>query len=246
VRLISPKPQRYVNFLPLVPRQPRQLVDELRAISEIINSDVRARHRRICFAVAKLATVCCVSRLTRSPNVLRCRPTRIRCENYGKIILERGVHRFNYEIFQTLAYVGCLHRSNIILMVRDDGLNCGSFLLGSHAGNIQFPARRRQSKKGRRPQCHQLPRRGDDGGLESGRRGDLVSAPATLARTHKRADRSRIALQFTTCCRGRHVAGKLDPTLLQTAAASFSRRSSHPHFLHRLFPKTRSRFDQYN
>jgi hypothetical protein len=44
-----------INLLPLIPRQPRQLVDELGAMREIINSDGRLRHRRICFAVRDFA-----------------------------------------------------------------------------------------------------------------------------------------------------------------------------------------------
>jgi hypothetical protein len=88
-----------------------------------------------------------VSRLAPSPNILcgsmwrllTCRrPARIRCENYGKIILQCSVHRFNYERYQTLADVGCSHSSDIILMICDDGLNCGNFLLGSHAGTFNF------------------------------------------------------------------------------------------------------------
>ena len=84
-----------------------------------------------------------VSRSARSPNLLSCSPCtlvscrraiRVRCENYGKIILECGVHRFDYEIFQTLADIGCLHSGNVVLMISDDRLNRGSFFLGSHAG----------------------------------------------------------------------------------------------------------------
>src|SRR6266513_11459 len=74
-----------------------------------------------------------VLRLAFSPNMLCRRPARIRCEDYGKIILKRIVHRFNYESLQTLADVGRAHSSNIIVMIGDDGLNCGNFLLGSHA-----------------------------------------------------------------------------------------------------------------
>ena len=73
-----------------------------------------------------------------SPNTLCRRPARIRCEDYGKIILKRSVHRFNYETFQTLADVGRAHSSNIIVMIGDDRLNCGNFLLGSHAGAFNF------------------------------------------------------------------------------------------------------------
>jgi hypothetical protein len=87
-----------------------------------------------------------VSRLALSPNtvccsytLITCRQTaRICCENYGKIILKRGIHRFNYESFQTLADTRCPHRSDIILMICDDGLNRGSFLLGCHAGTFNF------------------------------------------------------------------------------------------------------------
>ena len=74
-----------------------------------------------------------VSRSALWPNLLCRRPARIRCEDYGKIVLQRGVHRFNYESLQTLADVGRAHSSNIIVMICDDGLNCGNFLLGSHA-----------------------------------------------------------------------------------------------------------------
>ena len=74
-----------------------------------------------------------VSRSALWPNLLCRRPARIRCEDYGKIVLQRRVHRFNYESLQTLADVGRAHSSNIIVMICDDGLNCGNFLLGSHA-----------------------------------------------------------------------------------------------------------------
>jgi hypothetical protein len=73
------------------------------------------------------------SRSAFSPNILCRRPARICCEDYGKIILKRSVHRFNYETFQTLADVGRAHGSNIIVMICHDRLNCGDFLLGSHA-----------------------------------------------------------------------------------------------------------------
>src|SRR5437879_876760 len=79
-----------------------------------------------------------VSRSALWPNLLCRRPARIRCEDYGKIVLQRGVHRFNYESLQTLADVGRAHSSNIIVMICDDGLNCGNFLLGSHAGTFNF------------------------------------------------------------------------------------------------------------
>jgi len=48
-----------INLLPFLPGQLRQRVEELRTIGEIINgnSDARPRHRRICFAVAAIATV---------------------------------------------------------------------------------------------------------------------------------------------------------------------------------------------
>src|SRR5438094_7849505 len=48
-----------INLLPLLPGQPRQSVDELGTTGEIINSDSDARrhHRRICFALAEIATV---------------------------------------------------------------------------------------------------------------------------------------------------------------------------------------------
>jgi hypothetical protein len=72
------------------------------------------------------------------PNLLCCRPARIRCENYGKIILKRSVHRFNYETFQTLADVGRAHSSNIIVMICHDRLNCSDFLLGSHVGTFNL------------------------------------------------------------------------------------------------------------
>ena len=78
------------------------------------------------------------SRSAFSPNILCRRPARIRCEDYGKIILKRSVHRFNYETFQTLTDVGRAHSSNIIVMIGDDGLNCGDFLLGSHTGTFNF------------------------------------------------------------------------------------------------------------
>ena len=78
-----------------------------------------------------------MSRLAFSPNIL-CRPARIRCEDYGKIILKRSVHCFNYESLQTLADVGRAHRSNIIVMIGDDRLNCGNFLLGCHAATFNF------------------------------------------------------------------------------------------------------------
>ena len=82
------------------------------------------------------------SRSAFSPNILCRRPARIRCEDYGKIILKRSVHRFNYETFQTLTDVGRAHSSNIIVMIGDDGLNCGDFLLGCHAGTygVRFRA----------------------------------------------------------------------------------------------------------
>ena len=82
------------------------------------------------------------SRLALSPNILCRRPARIRCEDYGKIILKRSVHRFNYETFQTLADVGRAHSSNIIVMICHDRLNCGDFLLGSHTGRygVRFRA----------------------------------------------------------------------------------------------------------
>jgi hypothetical protein len=79
-----------------------------------------------------------VSRLTLSLNVLCRQPARIRRENYGEIVLECLVHRFNDERFQALAYVGCSHRSDIILMICDDGLNRGDFLLGCHANTFNF------------------------------------------------------------------------------------------------------------
>ena len=79
-----------------------------------------------------------VSRSALWPNLLCHRPARIRCEDYGKIVLQRGVHRFNYESLQTLADVGRAHSSNIIVMICDDGLNCGNFLLGSHVGTFNF------------------------------------------------------------------------------------------------------------
>ena len=79
-----------------------------------------------------------VSRPAFSPNILCGRPARIRCEDYGKIILKRSVHRFNYETLQTLTDVGRTHSSNIIVMIGDDGLNCGNFLLGSHTGTFNF------------------------------------------------------------------------------------------------------------
>ena len=48
-----------INLLPLFPGQLRQRVDELGTTGEIINSnsDARPCHRRICFAVAEIATV---------------------------------------------------------------------------------------------------------------------------------------------------------------------------------------------
>ena len=79
-----------------------------------------------------------VSRSALWPNLLCRRPARIRCEDYGKIVLQRGVHRFNYESLQTLADVGRAHSSNIIVMICDDGLNCGNFLLGCHAVHTVF------------------------------------------------------------------------------------------------------------
>src|SRR5438309_11701888 len=47
------------NLLPLFPGQLRQRVDELGTTAEIINSnsDALLCHRRICFAVAEIATV---------------------------------------------------------------------------------------------------------------------------------------------------------------------------------------------
>jgi hypothetical protein len=90
-------------------------------------------------AFPSVATVSRLSRLAFSPNILCRWPARIRCENYGKIVLERGIHRFNDEIFQTLTDIGRSHGSNIILVICNDGLNCGSFLLGSHAGTFNFP-----------------------------------------------------------------------------------------------------------
>ena len=79
-----------------------------------------------------------VSRSALWPNLLCRRPARIRCEDYGKIVLQRGVHRFNYESLQTLADIGRAHSSNIVVMIGDDRLNCGNFLLGSHAGTFNF------------------------------------------------------------------------------------------------------------
>jgi len=37
-----------------------------------------------------------------------------------------------------LTDVGCSHGCNIILMVRDDSLNCCDFLLGGHTGTFNF------------------------------------------------------------------------------------------------------------
>ena len=64
-------------------------------------------------------------------------------EDYGQIILECGVHCFNYESFQTRTELGRSHSCNVIFMIFKNVLNRVSFLLSRHA--VTYNARFRAS-----------------------------------------------------------------------------------------------------
>jgi hypothetical protein len=88
-------------------------------------------------------------------------PARFRCEDYGQIILECSVHRFDYESVQAGADVGRSHGSNVIFMIFENVPNRASFLLSCHAATygIHFRASNTKSitaprsRRSRRPFC---------------------------------------------------------------------------------------------
>jgi hypothetical protein len=74
-------------------------------------------------------------------------PARFRCEDYGQIILECSVHRFDYESFQAEADVGRSHGSNVIFMIFENVPNSASFLLSCHAATYGIHFRASNNKK---------------------------------------------------------------------------------------------------
>ena len=71
---------------------------------------------------------------------------RLEGENYGQIILHRGVHPFNYESFQTRADVGRSHSCNVISVICENVLNRTSFLLSCHAAKYRTQVRASNTK----------------------------------------------------------------------------------------------------